>query len=62
VKAGTDVFVSVRNAIGGTDIGELRAAVERDFTNRSEQEKTVRRTLDKLESGLVRRLIEFDHG
>ena len=31
VKAGQEVLVSVRNAIGGAVLGQLRAAVERDF-------------------------------
>ena len=31
VKTGLDVLVSVRNAIGGTDLGQLREAVEREF-------------------------------
>ena len=33
VKTGLDVLVSVRNAIGGTDLGQLREAVEREFLN-----------------------------
>lgn len=61
VKTGTDVLVSVRNAIGGTDIGKLRAAVEQEFLNLDEQEKSVRSVLAKLESGFVRRLTAFHH-
>ena len=30
VKTGAEVLVSVRNAIGGTDLGRLREAVERE--------------------------------
>ena len=59
VKAGADVLVSVRNAIGGTDLGELRAAVEQEFLNLDEREQSVRSVLAKLESGLIRRLVEF---
>lgn len=61
VKTGTDVLVSVRNAIGGTDIGKLRATVEQEFLNLDEQEKSVRSVLAKLESGFVRRLAAFHH-
>ncbi len=61
VKSGTDVLVSVRNAVGGTDLGKLREAVEQQFLNLDEQEKSVRSILAKLESGLVRRLAEFHH-
>jgi F-type H+-transporting ATPase subunit epsilon len=61
VKSGTDVLVSVRNAIGGTDLGKLREAVEQEFLNLDEQEKSVRSVLTKLESGFVRRFAAFHH-
>ncbi|TAL07744.1 MAG: F0F1 ATP synthase subunit epsilon [Porticoccaceae bacterium] len=61
VKSGTDVLVSVRNAIGGADLGKLREMVEQEFLNLDEQEKSVRSVLAKLESGLVRRLARFHH-
>jgi F-type H+-transporting ATPase subunit epsilon len=61
VKAGLDVLVSVRNAIGGTDLAKLHDAVKREFLNLDEQEKTVRSVLAKMESGLIRRLAEFQH-
>jgi F-type H+-transporting ATPase subunit epsilon len=61
VKTGTDVLVSVRNAIGGTDLGQLRAAVEQEFLDLDEQEKSVRSVLAKLESGFIRRFAAFHH-
>jgi F-type H+-transporting ATPase subunit epsilon len=61
VKSGADVLVSVRNAIGGTDLGKLREAVEREFLNLDEQEMSVRSVLAKLESGFIRRFAEFHH-
>ena len=61
VKAGPDVLVSVRNAIGGTDLDELHAAVKRQFLNLNEQEKSVRSVLAKMESGFVRRFMELQH-
>ncbi len=61
VKSGADVLVSVRNAIGGTDLGQLRAAVEQKFLNLDEQEKSVRSVLAKLESGFVHRFAAFHH-
>jgi F-type H+-transporting ATPase subunit epsilon len=42
VKAGDQVTVSVRRAIGGTDLGKLKDAVERDFLKLDEQERNVR--------------------
>ena len=56
VKAGMDVLVSVRNAIGGTDLDKLHEAVKREFLNVDEQEKSVRMVLAKMESGFIRRL------
>ena len=61
VKSGADVMVSVRNAIGGTDLGKLREAVEREFLNLDKQEQSVRSVLAKLESGFIRRFAEFHH-
>ena len=61
VKTGADVFVSVRNAIGGTDLGQLREAVEREFLNLNEREESVRSVMAKMESGFIRRLAEFHH-
>lgn len=61
VKTGADVLVSVRNAIGGTDLGKLRAAVEQEFLNLDEQEQSVRSVLAKLESGFIRRFAAFRH-
>jgi len=59
VKTGTDVLVSVRNAIGGMDLGKLHEAVKQEFLNLDEQEKSVRSVLAKLESGFIRRFAEF---
>jgi F-type H+-transporting ATPase subunit epsilon len=61
VKAGDDVLCSVRNAVSGADLGALREAVERQFLNLSSQEQSVRNALLKLETGLTRRLAEFNH-
>jgi F-type H+-transporting ATPase subunit epsilon len=62
VKAGPDVLVSVRNAISGTDLDQLHAAVQREFLSLNEQQKSTRSVLAKMESGLVRRLMDFQNG
>lgn len=59
VKTGLEVLVSVRNAIGGTDLGRLREAVEREFLSLNEQEQNVRSVMAKMESGFIHRLVEF---
>ena len=62
VKTGAKVVVSVRNAIGGRDLGKLRVAVENEFLNLDERERSVRCALAKLEVGFLRQFFEFHHG
>lgn len=62
VKSGQDVLVSVRNAIGGTDLSKLHEAIVQEFLNLDDQEKKVRSVLAKLESGFIRHFSEFHHG
>lgn len=61
VKTGLNVLVSVRNAISGTDLGQLRDSVEQEFLNLNEREQSVRSVMAKMESGFIRRLAEFHH-
>jgi len=61
IKTGSEVVVSVRHAIGGADLGQLRQAVEKEFVTLNEKQKTVRTVVAKLESGLIRRFAEFHH-
>jgi F-type H+-transporting ATPase subunit epsilon len=61
VNSGQDVLVSVRNAIGGTDLSKLHEAVGQEFLNLNDQEKKVRSVLAKLETGFIRRFAEFHH-
>jgi F-type H+-transporting ATPase subunit epsilon len=56
VKAGPDVLVSVRRALAGADLGQLRDAVEREFLTLDEQEKSVRSVVAKMEGDLIRRM------
>ncbi|HUU35093.1 MAG TPA: F0F1 ATP synthase subunit epsilon [Vicinamibacterales bacterium] len=57
VKTGPDVLVSVRRALGGTDLGRLRESVEQEFANRDAQEHSVRSVMAKLEIDFVRRFV-----
>jgi len=59
VKTGLSVLVSVRNAIGGTDLGQLHQAVDREFLHRNEREQSVRSVMAKMESDFISRLAEF---
>ncbi|MFY9986643.1 MAG: F0F1 ATP synthase subunit epsilon [Chthoniobacterales bacterium] len=60
-KMGAEVLVSVRHAIGGADLGELRQAVEREFLTLDDREKIIRTAMAQLESVIVRRFAEFHH-
>jgi F-type H+-transporting ATPase subunit epsilon len=59
VKTGTDVLVSVRNAIGGTNLGQLREAVKREFLTLDKQEQSVRAVMAKMETGLISQLAKL---
>jgi F-type H+-transporting ATPase subunit epsilon len=61
VKTGLEVLVSVRRALGGTDLGHLRSAVEQEFLTLDEREQSVRSVMAKLESGFLRRFAAFHH-
>jgi F-type H+-transporting ATPase subunit epsilon len=56
VKTGPDVLVSVRRALIGRDLGQLRAAVEREFLAMDEREQSMRLILAKMEGDLIRRM------
>ncbi|BBB91862.1 MAG TPA: F0F1 ATP synthase subunit epsilon [Methylomusa anaerophila] len=59
VKCGFEVLVSVRNAIAGDELENLRQAVEAQFMKLNEQEKSVRMALAGLENSFIRRFMEL---
>jgi len=61
VKTGLDVLVSVRNAIGGTDLGQLHQAVKSEFLKVHEGEQNARSVMARMESDFIRRLVGFQH-
>ena len=62
IKTGPDVTISVRNSVGGQDLGQLRAAVEHEFLNLDERERSLRNLIAKVESDFVRRFLEMQRG
>jgi F-type H+-transporting ATPase subunit epsilon len=62
VKTGQGVFVSVRRALRGKDLGQLRDAVAQEFLTQDEQEQSLRTAMAKVESGFLRRFASFEHG
>jgi F-type H+-transporting ATPase subunit epsilon len=54
VKYGLEVVVSVRHAVVGGDLGELRGLVKEQFVQMDEQERKTRSILAKMESNIIR--------
>ena len=61
VKAGADVLVSVRRAIAGADLGQLRGLVAQEFLTLDEHEQSVRSVMAKLEAGFLRQFATLQH-
>jgi len=59
VKAGTQVTVSVSNAIEGTDLGKLHKSVQQEYLNIEESEKEIRSVMAKMESVFIKKIEKF---
>ena len=62
VKTGSDVLISVRRALGGTDLGQLREVIEKEFLTLDEHEQSVRSVLAKMEGDIIRRMASLHNG
>jgi F-type H+-transporting ATPase subunit epsilon len=62
VKTGREVLISVRRAVGGADLAQLRTAVTREFLQRDAEQKTLHSSLLKIESNLISRLVALHRG
>jgi len=54
VKTGTEVCISVRNAIAEAELGQLRSTAEKEIRGLNEDEKNTRSVLAKLETEFIR--------
>lgn len=61
VKTGPKVVVSVRRALGGADLGQLREAVERELRTLDDRQREMRQVMAKLEAGFLRRFTAYQH-
>lgn len=59
VKKGNDVLVSVRQAIQGIGLSQLREAIKAEFLTLDDKQQEIRFAMDKLESSFLQRLTEF---
>ncbi|HDR15859.1 MAG TPA: F0F1 ATP synthase subunit epsilon [Desulfobacteraceae bacterium] len=58
VKSGANILVSVRRAVKGGKLGELRRIVEEKFRVLDDREQTARSAMSRIEAGFVRRFLE----
>jgi F-type H+-transporting ATPase subunit epsilon len=61
VKTGADVLISVRHAIGGTDLDQLHDEVKRNFLTLDREEQKVRDVVAKMEGAFAGRFAELQH-
>lgn len=60
VKCGPGVSISTRNVVAGSDLGVLQEAIAKQFHAQQEREQATRELEAKLESDLVRGLVELE--
>lgn len=61
VKRGPQVSISVRRAIAGKTLSELRQEVEQDYRQLSQHEQQLQQVMLKLESGFIHHFARFQH-
>lgn len=59
VKAGSEVWVSVRNAMSSASLQELNESVEKTFKQLDDKEKEMRAVMARMESGFLLSLEKF---
>jgi len=59
VKTDQQVLISVRNAIGGADLGKLHELIEKEFLSLHESETSLRSVIAKIELGFIFTLEKF---
>jgi F-type H+-transporting ATPase subunit epsilon len=60
VKRGSEVLVSVRNAVRGENLATLRNIIQSEFVTMDQRERMARTALARLEAGVVRRFVELE--
>ncbi|HEV2700955.1 MAG TPA: F0F1 ATP synthase subunit epsilon [Steroidobacteraceae bacterium] len=61
-KTGPEVLISVRNAISGADLAQLRAAVNDEFRKLNADEVSLRTQLARIEAGFMSRMVALHRG
>ncbi len=61
VKAGAEILVSVRLALAGPNLAQMRDSLEQEFADRNEHEQSMHAVMAKLEAGFMHRLVGLQH-
>ncbi|WP_213953415.1 F0F1 ATP synthase subunit epsilon [Variovorax sp. dw_954] len=61
VKTGANVLVSVRRALRGAGLAQLREAVAQQFLQEDAQARSLRSAMAAVESGFLRRFARFEN-
>lgn len=61
MKTEQQILVTVRNAVGGVDLGKLRETVEEEFISLDEKEIMTRSVIAKLESEFMHKIKRLHH-
>lgn len=59
LKIGSQVFISVHDAVKGENLNTLKQTVAENFVRLTEREETSRNALGKLEADTIRRFVEM---
>ncbi|PLY39605.1 F0F1 ATP synthase subunit epsilon [Janthinobacterium sp. ROICE36] len=62
IKTGADVLVSVRRAFAGTDLRQLRVAIEQQFLALDAEERKMRSVMAGMEAGFMQQMARYQHG
>jgi F-type H+-transporting ATPase subunit epsilon len=62
VKAGPEVFVSVRRAYSGSDLAQLHQTVLQQLLVQDDKAQAMRAVMSRLESGFLHRFAAMQHG
>lgn len=60
-KAGLDVVVSVRRAVAGAELADLRSSIQKEFVSIDEGQRSVRDSSARLEAAFMHRFAMSQH-
>jgi F-type H+-transporting ATPase subunit epsilon len=61
IKTGSEVVLSVRRALVGYPLGELKKMLEKEWNKKKERDSGTSHTFSKLENTFIRRIVELHH-